>query len=85
MRVSSGAICNSRLRRVDLRVAIATSASVMGVGGEPSLIMSSEELSGEALYTKSGLSRDRYLRRRERSVSESCNETGRIERSVLRV
>jgi hypothetical protein len=31
------------------------------------------------------LSRDRYLSRRDRSASESCSESGRAVRSVLRV
>jgi hypothetical protein len=31
------------------------------------------------------LSRDRYLSRRDRSASESCSESGRTVRKVLRV
>jgi hypothetical protein len=41
MCASSGAIWLSRVRRVDFRVAMATSESVIGVGGVPSFIIGS--------------------------------------------
>lgn len=56
---SRGGIWDSRVKRVCLSVAIDMSASVIGVGGDPSLIIGSEREEGDGSYVRAALSRER--------------------------